>query len=120
MAMEGTILLILVLTLGPMVLQIMAINIFWQRMTAALQRADDHPPFDTCIIINDIGPDRRGVVRLLERRTRLDLSEIDALAARGHGRLPLPMSRAAAWRLMHALRQLDAHVELEPRQAMAA
>lgn len=116
--MDGTILLILVLAVAPVVLQIMALNIFWQRMTAALQRADDHPPFDTCLTINNIGPDRRAVVRLLERRTRLDLWEIDGLAARGRGRLPLPMSRAAAWRLMHALRQAGAHAELEPRRSL--
>jgi len=118
--MDGTILLILLLSIAPVVLQIMALNIFWQRMAAALRRADDHPPFDTCLTINDLGSDRRAVVRLLERRTRLDLNEIDALAARGRGRLPLPMSRAAAWRLMQALRQAGAHAELEPRHQPTA
>lgn len=118
--MDATIVLILVLSIAPVVLQIMAINIFWQRFTAALVRADDRPPFDTCLLINDIGPDRRTVVRLLEQRTRLDLGEIDGLAAQGRGRLPLPMSRAAAWRLMQALRQAGAHAELEPRRPSVA
>ncbi len=118
--MEATVLLIVVLAAGPVVLQIMAINIFWQRMVAALQRADDQPPFDTCVAINDLGPEHRAVVRLLERRTRLDLAEIDAVASRGGGRLPLPMSRPAAWRLVHALRQLGAHAELEPMRRSAA
>ena len=112
--MDGTLFLIVVLALGPMILQIMAINIFWRRMVAALARADDHPPFDTHIMLADIGENRRAVVRLLERRTRLDLSEIDALAERGSGHLPLPMSRPAAWRLVHALQQAGAHAELEP------
>lgn len=113
--MDGTLFLIIVLALGPMVLQIMAINIFWQRMVAALARADDHPPFDTYVTLTKIGANTRAVVRLLERRTRLDLSEIDALAARGSGQLALPMSRAAAWRLMQALREAGAHAELTPR-----
>lgn len=118
--MEGTMLLIMILAVAPIVLQIMAINIFWQRMTRALERADDQPPFDTCVVINDLGLQRRAVVRLLERRTRLDLAEIDAIAGRGGGRLPLPMSYAAAWRLVHALQQLGARAELEPVRRRSA
>lgn len=113
--MDAAIVLILLLALVPLFLQIFALNIFWQRYTKSLGRSADRPPFTTVVTIHAVGADLHATTRLLERRTRLDTTEIDALVARGGGRLPLPMSRPAANRLAQELRQLGASVELSSR-----
>lgn len=112
--MATQILMIIVLALVPAFLHMFLILIFWRRVTTALQRAHDVPPFNTTVIVADLGPNPRAVTRLLERATRLDLGEIDAFIDLGGGRLPLPMSRSAALRLMQELRKLGAATDLEP------
>lgn len=113
--MAGDVLWIALLALGPAVLQVMAISVYLRRMAQALRRADDRPPFTTMVEIVEFGGQPRAVTRLLERRTRLDLEEIDALVARCGGLLPLPMSRSAALRLVRELQALGAGATTYPR-----
>ncbi len=112
--MATDILMILGLALAPVLLHIFLIIIFWKRVATALQHANDVPPFNTAVIVAHLGPNPRAVTRLLERATRLDLGEIDAFIDAGGGRLPLPMSRSAALRLVQELRKLGAAADLEP------
>ncbi len=112
--MATDILMILVLALAPALLHIFLISIFWKRVATALQRAGDVPPFNTAVVVANLGPNPRAVTRLLERATRLDLGEIDAFIDAGGGHLPLPMSRSAALRLVQELRKLGAVADLEP------
>ena len=49
-------LLIIVLTVLPLVLQLMAISVFSERMARALRRAADQPPFTTAVLIAELGP----------------------------------------------------------------
>jgi hypothetical protein len=115
--MAGEVLLIAALALGPMVVQLMAISVYMERMGRALQRAGDRPPFTTIVELIDPGPQTRAVTRLLERRTRLDLDEIDALIDRRGGSLPLAMSRGAAYRLVGELRAAGALATTHERPA---
>lgn len=119
--MKAQVLLILVLVLVPTVLQLMAISVYTERLSRSLRRASDRPPFTTEVEILSVGSEPRAVARLLDRATRLDDDEVDAVIAREGGQLPLPMSRPAALRLAQELRQLGAVVETryrgEQRQA---
>jgi hypothetical protein len=112
--MAADILMILVLALVPALLHVCLIFIFWRRVVTALQSARDKPPFNTVVVIANLGPDPRAVTRLLDRATRLDLKEIDAFIDAGSGCLPLPMSRPAALHLVQELRKLGAVADLEP------
>lgn len=109
--MKMHMLLIMVLVLVPAVLQLMAISVYTERLARAIRRASDKPPFTTTIVLGDLGPRPRAVARLLDRATRLDDDEVDRVIARRGGPLPLPMSRPAALRLVHELRQLGASAE---------
>lgn len=113
--MASDVLWIALLALGPALLQVMAINVYLARMAQALRRADDRPPFTTIVELVDLGAQPRAVTRLLERRTRLDVDEIDRLIARRGGRLPLPMSHHAALRLVRDLQALGASATTHPR-----
>ncbi len=113
--MAGDVLVIILLTLGPAVLQLMAISVYLERMGAALRRAGDQPPFTTLVEVIDIGSQARSVTRVLERRTRLDLAEIDAIVEHAGGTLPLPMSRGAATRLVGELRAAGATATIHAR-----
>ncbi len=106
-------LLIIVLTVLPLVLQLMAISVFSERMARALRRAADQPPFTTAVLIAELGPEPKAVARLLDRATRLDLDEVDAVIDMRGGRLPLRMSPPAAQRLVRELRTLGATAETE-------
>lgn len=113
MAIE--VVIICVLALIPVVLQLMALNVFMQRMGRALRRAGDQPPFTTSVEISELGPEPRAIMRLLDRATRLDTAEIDALIDARGGMVPLPMSPGAAQRLVRELRQLGAQAETHLR-----
>lgn len=106
-------LIIIILSLIPVVIQLWALNLYMDRMGRALRRADDRPPFTTAVQILDLGPEPRAVARLLDRATRLDLHEVDQVIDRRGGRLPLPMSRPAALRLVRDLQQLGATAQAE-------
>src|SRR3712207_3962842 len=108
-AMEA--LLIIVLTVVPLVLQLMAISVYSERMARALRRAADQPPFTTAVVIAELGPQPKAVARLLDRATRLDVDEVDSVIEMHGGRLPLLMSSPAAQRLVQQLRQLGATAE---------
>jgi hypothetical protein len=110
---------LLLIALVPLVVQCFAITTSWHRMVALLQCAADKPPFNTLVTIETIGPDAAAVTRLLERRTRLDIAEIDRLVRSRGGRLPLPMSRPAALRLVHELRHLGAEARIAERETTA-
>lgn len=105
--------LILLLVLVPMILQLMAISVYSERMARAIRRAADRPPYTTAVTIATLGPQPQAVARLLDRATRLDTSEVDALIDAGGGRIPLLMSRPAALRLVHELQQLGAGSAVE-------
>ncbi len=109
--MVSDIFLIMLLVLVPMVLQLMAISVYTERLARAIRRAADKPPFTTTITLVELGPSPRAVRRLLDRATRLDEEEIDRVLAGGGGRLPLPMSQTAGLRLVQELRQLGATAE---------
>lgn len=109
--MKMQMLLIVVLVLVPAVLQLMAISVYTERLARAIRRASDKPPFTTTVVLLDLGPHPRSVARLLDRATRLDDDEVDRVINRRGGPLPLPMSRPAALRLIHELRQLGASAE---------
>lgn len=113
--MAGDVVLIMLLALGPAVLQLMAISVYLERMGAALRRAGDQPPFTTLVEVIDIGSQTRSVARVLERRTRLDLAEIDAIVEQSGGMLPLPMSRGAAAQLVGELRAVGATALIHAR-----
>ena len=109
MAMD--MLLIMILVLVPTVLQLMAISVYTERLARAIRRASDKPPFTTTVVLLELGSHPRAVARLLDRATRLDDDEVDRVIARQGGALPLRMSRPAATRLIHELRQLGATAE---------
>ena len=117
--MAEIIIVILLVTLVPLIIQCFAITTSWHRMVGLLQHAADRPPFNTVVTIEAIGPEPVAVTRLLERMTRLDTAEIDGLVRARGGRLPLPMSRPAALRLAHELRQLGAEVQIAEREITA-
>jgi hypothetical protein len=102
------IVLIMLLVLVPTVLQLMAISVYTERLGRSIRRSADKPPFTTIVEIVDVGPEPRAVARLLDRATRLDQDEVDHVIAQRGGRLPLPMSRSTALRLVAELRQLGA------------
>ncbi|MBA3947210.1 MAG: hypothetical protein H0X37_21950 [Herpetosiphonaceae bacterium] len=87
-------------------LQLFAINTLWQRVGAMLHRAADRPPFTTTVTIQTLGPQPQAVSQLLDRATRLDLTEVDELIEAGGGRVPVLMSRPAAERLAQQLRRV--------------
>ncbi len=99
---------IVVLVLAPMVLQLMAISVYTERLARSIQRSADKPPFTTVVEIVDVGPEPYAVSRLLDRATRLDQDEVDFVISQRSGRLPLPMSRPVALRLVSELRRLGA------------
>lgn len=109
--MRWDIVLIVLLVVVPAVLQMMAISVYTDRLARAIRRSADKPPFTTLVEIREVGPQPRAVARLLDRATRLDTDEIDALIGRRAGALPLPMSRPVALRLATELQQLGASVE---------
>jgi hypothetical protein len=109
--MKMQMLLIMLLVLVPAVLQLMAISVYTERLARAIRRSSDKPPFTTTLVLLDLGPRPRAVARLLDRATRLDDDEVDRVITGGGGPLPLPMSRPAALRLLHELRQLGASAE---------
>jgi|GEM_PF-4371681 hypothetical protein len=111
-AMLETMVFIILLVLIPMVLQLMAVSVYWNRLARSLRRAADKPPFTTVVSLAALGPSPRAVARLLDRATRLDADEIDTLIEAQGGDLPLPMSRPAAQRLAYELKQLGAVVDL--------
>jgi hypothetical protein len=113
--MATDVLIIVALALGPALLHIFAIKIFWRRVTTALHHAGHVSPFNTVVCVAHVGPEAQAVTRLLDRSTRLDLEEIDALVETGQGRLPLPMSRSAAQQLVQELQRLGAVAAVEPR-----
>ena len=106
--MGWEILLLVLLVLVPAVLQLMAISVYTERLARSIRRASDRPPYTTEVELLELGPHPRAVSRLLDRATRLDTDEIDALVGRGGGSLPLRMSRSAALRLATELQQLGA------------
>ncbi len=110
--MMSDMLLIILLVLVPTVVQLMAISVYTERLARAIRRTADQPPFTTTITIVELGFKPRSIARLLDRATRLDGDEIDALLANGGGQLPLPMSQTAGLRLVQELRQLGAIVEV--------
>ena len=114
--MPETVILILLLMLVPLILQLFVFTTYWHRVAGILHRAADKPPFNTWLTIEAIGEEPRAVTRLLERRTRLDMIEIDTIVMAGGGRLPLPMSRPAALRLAQELRQLGAEASITERE----
>ena len=113
--MATDVLLIVALALGPALLHIFVIKIFWRRVTTALHHARVVSPLNTVVRVAYFGPDAQAVTRLLDRSTRLDPEEIDALVETGQGRLPLPMSRPAALQLVQELQRLGAVAAVEPR-----
>jgi hypothetical protein len=113
--MTYDVVLILLIAVVPIVLQVMALNIFVQRMGRALRKAGDRPPFTTEVKISALGPHSRAITKLLDRATRLDADEIDAVIAARGGTLPLPMSHRAAHQLVRELRQLGAQAEAHYR-----
>jgi hypothetical protein len=117
--MTETMILILLLVLVPVVVQFFALTFYWHRMAAMLQRSADRPPFNTLLTIEAIGTEQAAVTRLLERLTRLDTAEIDRLVRAGGGRLPLPMSRPAALRLLQELRRVGAEASIADRERVA-
>lgn len=118
--MTGTMILIFLLVLIPVVVQFFVLTFYWHRMAAMLQRAADKPPFNTAVTIETIGPERAAVTRVLERLTRLDTAEIDRVVRVGGGRLPLPMSRPAALRLAQELRRVGAETSLTDREVVVS
>lgn len=118
--MTGTMILIFLLVLIPVVVQFFVLTFYWHRMAAMLQRAADKPPFNTTVMIETIGPERAAVTRVLERLTRLDTAEIDRVVRAGGGRLPLPMSRPAALRLAQELRRVGAETSLADREVVVS
>ena len=113
--MATDVLFIVALAIGPALLHIFVISIFWRRVTTTLHHASDVRPLNTVVRVAHVGPDARAVTCLLDRATRLDLDEIDAVVETGQGRLPLPMSRSAALQLVQELQRLGAVAEVEPR-----
>lgn len=110
--MDGR-LLILVLLVILGLLQIMAINIFWQRFMRGLQTQE---PRIARLVIRSYGDDAAAMARALARYTRLDLGEIDDLVfSRRTGPLPLPLSWRQANQLAAALRDLGGDVEVKQR-----
>ncbi len=109
--MNMDLLLIMILVLVPTVLQLMAISVYTARLARAIRRSADKPPYTTTVLLLELGQQPRAVARLLDRATRLDDDEIDRVIAQQGGPLPLPMSRPAALRLIHELRQLGANAE---------
>lgn len=105
--------LIIVLTVVPLVLQLMAISVYSERMARAIRRAADQPPYTTAVVIAALGPEPKAVARLLDRATRLDVDEVDGVIDTRGGRLPLLMSLPTAQRLVRDLRQLGATAEAE-------
>lgn len=103
---------ILLLVLIPFILQLMAISVYTDRLSRAIRRSGDRPPFTSAVVITQLGPEPRAVARLLDRATRLDPGEVDSLIDAHGGRLPLLMSRPAAQRLVQELTQLGAAAEL--------
>src|SRR3712207_3330247 len=85
--MLETIILIFLLMLVPLILQLFVITTYWHRVAGMLHRAADRPPFNTWLTLESIGPEPGAVTRLLERKTRLDIVEIDNVVLAGGGRL---------------------------------
>lgn len=105
------VMLIIVVALVPVVLQLIAISMYSDRMARALRRAADTPPYTTAVVIHALGPAPRSVVHVLDRATRLDAAEVDELIETRGGRIPLLMSRPAAQRLVRDLRGVGADAE---------
>ena len=105
--------ILMLLVVVPLVLQLFAINVYAMRLAQALRRSAHALPCTTSIVISALGPQPQAVAALLDRTTRLDPDEIDSMIAAAGGQLPLPMSRAAAYRLVQALRQLGAVVAMQ-------
>jgi len=106
-------LLIIALAVVPLVLQLMAISVYSERMARAIRRAADQPPYTTAVVIAELGPEPKAVARLLDRTTRLDIDEVDRLIDMRGGRLPLLMSLPSAQRLVRELRTLGATAEAQ-------
>ena len=108
--MEAT-LLILALVIVPALCQIMAIQVFWRRLSRWLQTQD---PRTATLVIYSFGPDSAAIARTLARHTRLDLGEIDEIVDAHHtGPLPLPLSWRRANLLVAELRALGTDAALE-------
>ncbi len=110
--MGGEILILVLLVLLG-VMQIMAINIFWQRFMQSLRTQE--PP-NARVVVHSYGEDAAASARALARYTRLDLGEIDELVFDGRtGPLPLPLPWGQANRLAAELRSLGGDAVVERR-----
>ncbi len=110
--MGGEILILVLLVLLG-VMQIMAINIFWQRFILSLRTQE--PPVAK-VVVRSYGDDASASARVLARYTRLDLGEIDEIVFdRRTGPLPLPLPWGEANRLATELRRLGGDAVVEHR-----
>jgi hypothetical protein len=109
----GLLLLILAISILMALWQMVAIAIFWRRLSVRLHAQE---PSTATLIVRALGPDPLANSRVLARYTRLDTSEIDEfIAERQSGPLPLPLSWRRANLLATELRMLGGDAEVEPR-----